>query len=154
MKEKPVFDEYYRLWMLLAETRSAVFKVRHKVVGKYLPPNHTAALIAIWNWEGRISPAILSQRLFLEPHTVSELIKRMQKKGLVTKKKDPERGNIVRISITAKGQEVCNQTMGQELIRGYMSALTAEQREKLREILTVLHSKALKELGIEEDEYP
>ena len=154
MAEKPVFDEYYQLWMLLTQTRSAVFKVRHKVVGKYLPPNQAAALIAIWDWEGRMTPAILSQRLFLEPHTVSELIKRMQTKGLVKKKKDAQRGNVVRITITEKGKEVCQKSMGQELIHGYMSALTDEQRKKLKEILTVLHEKALKELGIEEANYP
>jgi len=150
MIEKPVFDEYYNLWMLLSQTRSAIFKVRHKKVGKYLPPNQAAALIAIWAWEGQMTPAVLSRRLFLEPHTVSELIKRMQQKGLVTKKKDPQRGNVVRIAITKKGQEVCKKAMGQELIHSYMSALTAEQREKLQEILTILHNRALEELGIDE----
>jgi DNA-binding MarR family transcriptional regulator len=149
MTEKPVFDEYYSLWMLFSQTRSAIFKVRHKKVGKYLPPNQAAALVAVWDWQGRITLAVLSQRLFLEPHTVSELIKRMQHKGLVTKKKDAQRGNVVRITITEKGQEVCKKAIGQEFIHSYMSALTAGQREELREILTVLHNKALKELGIE-----
>src|SRR4030042_6544065 len=113
MGERPVYDEYYHLWLLLSQTRSAIFKVRHKKVGQYLPPNQAAALVSIWALEGRITPAALSRRLFLEPHTVSELINRMQKKGLVTKEKDRQRGNVVRISITEKGQEVCKLPLGQ-----------------------------------------
>ncbi len=152
MGEKPVFDDYYRLWLLLSQTRSAIFKVRHKKVGKYLPPNQAAALISIWGRDGQITPALLARGLFLEPHTVSELIARMQQNGLVTKKKDRRKGNVVRIKITEKGREVCKKVMGQDLIRSYMSELSAEQRENLRESLRVLYKIALKELGIEEED--
>jgi DNA-binding MarR family transcriptional regulator len=146
---KPIFDEYYSLWLLLSQTRSAIFKVRHKKVGQYLHPNQAAALVAIWSLDGQITPAALSRRLFLEPHTVSELINRMQLKGLVTKKKDRERGNVVRINITEKGREVCRKAMGQELIHKFLSKLSAGQREQLRASLTVLYQAALEELGIE-----
>jgi DNA-binding MarR family transcriptional regulator len=149
MTEKLVYDDYYRLWLLLSQTRSAIFKARHKKVGKYLPPNQAAALGAIWARDGQMTPLLLSRRLFLEPHTVSELIKRMQEKGLVTKEKDRQRGNVVRITITVKGQEVCSKLMGQDLIRNYMSALSEKQRENLRDLLTALRNTAIKELGIE-----
>jgi DNA-binding MarR family transcriptional regulator len=149
MAPKPVIDEYYRLWLLLSQTRSAIFKVRHKKVGQYLHPNQAAALVSIWALEGQVTPAALSRRLFLEPHSVSELIIRMQKKGLVTKKKDKKRGNVVRISITKKGREVCEQVMGQSLIHQIMSSLSDEQLERLRASLLILYAKALEELGIE-----
>jgi DNA-binding MarR family transcriptional regulator len=149
MGEKPVFDDYYGLWLLLSQTRSAIFKVRHKKVGQYLHPNQAAALISIWALDGQVTPAALSRRLFLEPHSVSELIIRMQKKGLVTKKKDKVRGNVVRISITKKGREVSKQVIGQDLIHQIMSSLSDEQREQLRECLSILYAEALKELGIE-----
>ena len=148
--DPPYFDEYYRLWLLLAQTRSAIFKIRHKMIGQYLHPNQAAALVSIWAMQGQITPAALSRRLFLEPHSVSELIIRMQKKGLVSKKKDKKRGNVVRISMTEKGKEVCRQVMGKELIARIMSVLTDEQREQLRVCLTILMTEALKELGVEE----
>ena len=148
-EKTPFLDDYYRLWLLLSQTRSAIFKVRHKKVGQYLHPNQAAALVSIWALEGQVTPATLSRRLFLEPHTVSELIIRMEKKGLVTKRKDRKRGNIVRISITQKGREVCRRAMGQELIRDIMSSLSDEQREQLWSSLSVLYREALKELGLE-----
>ena len=149
MEKTLVLDEYYRLWLLLAQTRSAIFKVRHKKVGQYLHPNQAAALVSVWALDGQVTPAMLSRRLFLEPHTVSELIMRMEKKGLVSKTRDSERGNVVRISITDKGRQVCTQAMGQDLIHRIMSTLSDEQREQLGSCLTILYSETLKELGME-----
>jgi DNA-binding MarR family transcriptional regulator len=150
--KKLILDEDYKLWLLLAQTRSAIFKVRHKKVGQYLHPNQAAALVSIWMLEGQVTPALLARRLFLEPHTVSELIMRMEKKGLVSKTRDSKKGNVVRVSITEKGREVCRQSVGLELIHGLMSKLSEEQRKQLRSCLTILFEEALKELDIEEEE--
>ena len=77
----------------------------------------------------------------------------MEKKGLVTKKKDRKKGNIVRISITKKGQQVCSQAMGQDLIHDIIANLSDKQQEQLQSALYVLYSEALKQLGMEmEDE--
>jgi DNA-binding MarR family transcriptional regulator len=152
-EEQPYLDDYYRLWLLLTQTRAAIFKVRHKKVGRYLHPNQAAALISVWAMNGRVTPAALAKRLFLEPHTVSELIIRMEKKGLVTKSRDRDRGTVVRVSITKKGREVCRSVMGQELIHRIMSRLSDEQREQLNTCLEILFNEALKELG-QEGEIP
>jgi DNA-binding MarR family transcriptional regulator len=152
MGEKPVFDEYYSLWLLLAQTRSAIFKARHKKVGQYLPPNQAAALISIWDRNGRMTPALLARGLFLEPHSVSELIDRMQLNGLVAKEKDRRRGNVVRIKITQKGIDVCKKVMGQGLIHTYMTKLSAGQRKTLRESLEILYANAQNDLGIRKED--
>jgi DNA-binding MarR family transcriptional regulator len=149
MDNSLVLDKYYRLWLLLSQTRSAIFKVRHKKVGQYLPPNQAAALVSIWALEGQVTPAALAHRLFLEPHSVSELIIRMEKKGLVSKTKDNVRGNVVRISITDKGRDVCLRAMGQDFIHRIIATLSDEQREQLDTCLTILYTEALKELGME-----
>jgi DNA-binding MarR family transcriptional regulator len=151
MDDSLILDDYYRLWLLLSQTRSAIFKVRHKKVGQYLHPNQAAALVSIWALDGKITPAMLARRLFLEPHSVSELIVRMEKKGLVHKSRDSKRGNVVRISITRKGRDVCAQVMGQDLIHKIVSALSDKQREQLKSCLMILHTEALKELGIEDE---
>ncbi|MFA5309053.1 MAG: MarR family winged helix-turn-helix transcriptional regulator [Dehalococcoidales bacterium] len=145
---KPIYDSDYSLWLLLSETRSAISKARHKKVGLYLPPNQAAALVSVWALDGQATPAVLSRHLFLEPHTVSELVNRMHKNGLVTKKKDMEKGNMVRIAITAKGRQVCRKMMGQEIIRRFMEMLSEEQRKQLRASLMTLYKGALQELGI------
>ena len=144
--------EDYRLWLLLNKTRSAIYKLRHRKVGQYLPPNQAAALVTIWAFRGQVTPAELSRQLFLEPHSVSELIVRMEKKGLVTKAKDKNKGNMVRLSITERGRELCNKVMGEDLIHGIMSSLTGEQQEQLRSCLMTLFTASLAELNMESDD--
>jgi DNA-binding MarR family transcriptional regulator len=146
----PFVDEYYSLWLLLSQTRSAIFKARHKMLGKYVHFNQAAALVIIWTMHGRVTPAVLARYLFLEPHSVSELIIRMEKKGLVKKSRDKQRENIVRLTLTAKGQQFCRQAVQEDFIRGIMSSLTGKQREQLRSYLSVLYRAALKSLGMEE----
>jgi DNA-binding MarR family transcriptional regulator len=148
MEKTDLLDEYYRLWLLLSQTRSAIFKARHKRLGRYVHFNQAAALLTIWALEGQATPVVLSRHLFLEPHSASELIMRMEKKGLVTKNKDKVRGNIVRLSITEKGRKLCTEIVQVDFIRSIMSSLTKEQREQLSSLLSVLFRQALKELGI------
>jgi DNA-binding MarR family transcriptional regulator len=144
--------EDYRLWLLLNKTRSAIFKLRHRKVGQYLPPNQAAALVTIWALKGQVTPVELSRQLFLEPHSVSELIVRMEKKGLVTKAKDKNRGNVVRLTITDKGRDLCSKVMGKDLIHDIMGSLTGEQQEQLRSSLTALFAASLAGLGMESDD--
>jgi len=94
----------------------------------------------------------LSRQLFLEPHSVSELIVRMEKKGLVAKAKDKNKGNMVRLSITDRGRELCSKVMGEDLIHGIMSSLTGEQQEQLRSCLMTLFTASLAELNMESDD--
>jgi MarR family transcriptional regulator for hemolysin len=102
--------------------------------------------------EGKATPAILSRNLFLERHSVSELITRMEEKGLVKKTRDLDRKNIVRIKITDKGRKMALKVIQLDFIRGIMSNLTEEQQEQLRTDLLVLLGAAQKEMGMEEIE--
>ncbi len=150
MVEPPNIDEYYELWLLLSQTRSAVFKARHKKFGQYMHPNQAAALVMIWLYDGQATSTILSNHLFLEPHSISELVERMRKKGLVTKTKDKALGNVVRVSVMEKGLKMCSELVHTEFIRGLMLELSARQRKQLRSCLSILFRATLRELGIED----
>ena len=151
MMKKLTLSEDYRLWLLLSKTRSSIFKLRHKKVGQYLPPNQAAALVTVWLLDGQGTPLELSRQLFLEPHSVSELLDRMEKKGLVSKRKDPEKKNVVRLAITEKGQELSQKVMGEDLIHNLLSSLNSEEKEQLKLLLSKIYTNALRELGTEDD---
>ena len=148
MGDTPFIDEYYRLWLLLAQTRSAIFKSREKRSGRYVPSNQAAALVFIWGFKGQITPTILARYFSLERHSVSELITRMVASGLITKHRDENDKKVVRIALTPKGRELCVKVMDAEYIRSVMSELTAEQREQLETYLGILLKRAREELGI------
>ena len=151
MKKKLVLSEDYRLWLLLSKTRSSIFKLRHKKVGQYLPPNQAAALVTIWLLDGQGTPLELSRQLFLEPHSVSELVDRMEKKGLVSKRKDPEKKNVVRLTITEKGRELSQKVMGEDLIHSLLSSLNGEEKAQLWSLLSKIYTTSLRELGTDDD---
>jgi DNA-binding MarR family transcriptional regulator len=150
----PFLDADYHLWLLLSQTRSALFKARQNRVGKYIHHSMASALVTIWQFDGKTTPAQLSRWLFLEPHSVSELVIRMEKKGLITKKKDPKRENIVRISTTEKGRKFCLQAIQFEFVCNMIGTLSAEQKHQLETSLRILYRAALKEMGIAEFKYP
>jgi MarR family transcriptional regulator, transcriptional regulator for hemolysin len=149
MEKSPFLDEYYKLWLLLSQTRSAIYKARHKKFGRYMHPNQAAALVMIQRYDGEITPTVLANHLFLEPHSISELVDRMQKKGLVMKTKDKNKGHVVRISLTEKGHDLSSELVQMDFIRTLMGSLTATQRKQLWNCLSTLFQATLKELNME-----
>jgi DNA-binding MarR family transcriptional regulator len=75
----------------------------------------------------------------------------MENKGLITKKKDLKRENIVRISITEKGRKFCLQAVQADFVRDIIGSLSEDQKEQLRVCLRILYREALKELGLTEN---
>jgi DNA-binding MarR family transcriptional regulator len=60
-------------------------------------------LLVLWE-EGEIGVASLAARLFLDTGTVSPLLKRMQKAGLVQRVRSPADERSVTVSLTPRGK--------------------------------------------------
>jgi DNA-binding MarR family transcriptional regulator len=144
-------DKEYNLWLLLSQTRSAIYRARQEKVGHYLHPNQALALCIIWGYKGLATPALISRSLFLERHSVSELISRMEEKGLVKKTRDEKKKNVVRVSITEKGRKIGHHVIQRDFINGLISTLNDEQQEDLKKSLNILMQSAQKSLGTDVD---
>jgi len=142
-------DQDYYTWWLLFQVRQLMFKVRQKELSKYGISHVEAAVLHIIQAIGNtVTPAEISRWVLREPHTISELLSRMEKKGLVRKVKDLDRRNLVRVMLTDKGHEAYYQSAERESTQNIMSALSEEERQQLGSCLWKLRAKALKELGI------
>jgi DNA-binding MarR family transcriptional regulator len=150
MEKLSFFDDAYYLWLMLSKTRSALLKARQKSVGRYVHYNLAAGLVTVWALNGKATPATMTRYLFLEPHSVSELVIRMENKGFITKKRDGKRENVVRISITEKGRKFCREAVQPEFVHRIMNSLSREQQKQMAACLNILYREALKELGIVE----
>jgi len=95
------------------------------------------------------TPAEISRWLFREPHTVSGLLDRMEKDGLVTKVKDLDRKNLVRVVITEKGEEAYRKSRDMKAVGNIMSSLLEEEKDNLRGYLETLRSEALAQLRVD-----
>ena len=150
MKDLSKTDPEYEQWLLLNQARDAVLKLRHTELGSCgITARQAGILFFIQASGGKATVAQISRWVFREPHSVSELLKRMEKKRLIKKTKNLSRKNQVRIAITEKGLEAHTQTKMRGTVRSIMAVLSEEERKQLWSALWKLRVKAFEELGIE-----
>src|SRR5512137_2181453 len=100
-------DEDHDLWMLLTHTRYAIYRSREKELQRYgVSPEQVGVLFIIQALDNRATPSEIARFILRQPHTVSALIERMAEKGFVKKDHDLDKRNLVRVSLTDKGQRV------------------------------------------------
>ena len=142
-------DQYYDLWNLLSEARDAIVRVRETEASQSgISAMQTHALFYIQAIDGPVTPAQLSRYLFRESQSVSGILDRMEKQGLVRRVRDLDRKNQVRVVITEKGQQAYNQSTRRKSIQRIMSALSDEERQQLKSFLQSLKDRALDELAV------
>lgn len=142
-------DNDYNLWVLLHQTADAMLRVRQNELNKFdVSTVEVSVLEVLFSSKQGVTPAEISRRIFREPHTVSALLRRMQKKGLLMKTKDLERKNMVRVSIREKGLAVYTETAERESIHKMMFVLSEKECQHLQFLLRTLRLEAFEELAV------
>lgn len=155
MKNYSSLDQDYKLWWLIHQTRHMLSKARAKELRQYgLSGMQAAVLFAIEALGDKATPPAIARLIFRERNSVSDILSRMEKDGLLTKSKDLPGKNLVRVTLTDKGKQLYNQSAKRESVKRIMSSLSEEQRQQLRSCLEVLRGKALEELGVGKPPFP
>jgi len=140
-------DEEFNLWLLLRKARLLIYKAREKELSQYgITPEQAGVLYIVQATGEKVTPAEIARLTIREPHTVSGLISRMEKAGLVRKVKDLDRKNLVRVALTNKGRQAYKQSTKREPIHLIMSCLSKEESQQLKLYLEKLQDKALEVL--------
>ena len=95
-----------------------------------------------------VIPAKISRMLLREPHSISGILMRMEKHGLIKRAKNMERKNLIRVTLTSKGETALKQAMKKEGVNHVLSKLTEEQRRQLKQSLAALKDAGMKELNL------
>ena len=144
-------DRDYNLWVLLRQAKDLLTRVRDKELKKYGISTRQAAVLFVIKAIGyRATPAEIARWLVREPHTVSSMLSRMERQGLVTKASDLHRKNIVRVALTEKGEQAYSDSEKRETIRRVSSSLSEKERQQLWSYLETIRNRALKELGTDQ----
>ena len=148
--DKPLSDEYFALWVMIAQTKDGLLRARTRDYARFGISNERRAVLwIIQNNGGQATPVEIARQLFRELHSVSEMLVRMEKEGLITREKTSGKSRIV-AKLTAKGREVFDQSLHNETDKRIFSVLTKKQRERLLSYLWKIRGKVLTELGIPE----
>jgi len=130
--------------LLIAQIRDVIVRsIREELRPLDISPIQLAALIFIDSVGGETTPGKLAAFMAHKPHSVSELLTRMEKAGLVNKQRDQVKESRVIITMTEKGHRILSQEnvkSAQEI----MSCLSEEELNQLSLLLKKLRDKASK----------
>jgi len=151
MRDTRKSDRDFIIWALLNQAKDTLFKVRGNELNQYgISATESQVLFTINDLGGRTTPAAISRRVYREHNTVTALLGRMEKKGLISKVRDQERKNIWRIDMTEKGKGVLRQSAKMESIHMVISILSDDELKQLETYLRKIRDNALKQLTKEE----
>jgi MarR family transcriptional regulator, organic hydroperoxide resistance regulator len=146
-------DEDQDMWLLLTRARYAIYRAREKELQRYgISPEQVSILFIVQALGKRATPAAISRYIIRQPHTVSALVDRMAKRGLVKKVKDLDRKNLVRVVLTDKGQKAYDVSTKRGPIHRIMGSMGKEERKQFKATLEKLLVKARKEIGLDREE--
>jgi len=142
-------DQDYNLWALFRQTRDAMIKARERELAEHgISSIQAAVLFTIQDIGAVATPAEISRRLVREPHSISGLLSRMEKQGLIKRTKDLPKRNMVRITLTPKGKALYEFSTQRATMHEVFSVVDDAERKVLWDYLQRLRDKALKLAGI------
>jgi len=142
-------DPRITLYGLLDQTRETIFKAVELELGQY---QMTAPQVKIMHMlaqgNGGMTLSELASGTVRELNSISTLIGRMQKKGLVKKVKKPGEDKTY-VKLTDKGKDIYNNTVTEQSIYLILDALSGQEKRELAVLLQKLQSKARALLGLD-----
>jgi DNA-binding MarR family transcriptional regulator len=142
--------EGYKLFFMLRLTVDAVHKFREMELNKYgISPEQALALVCIYSLENKATPAELSRWLHREPNSITILLNRMEKLGLIRKKADLKRKNVIRLSLTPKGVVAYRHSVEFRIFNILMDVLPEKKRKQLQSILQIIRKEVYKRLDLD-----
>ena len=138
-------DSDFIIWILLIQVRDLIFKSRQKELSQYgITGTESAAMTIIKTIGDKATPAEISRRIMREHHSVTALLKRMEKRDLITRTKNPARKNTWMIRLTEKGENAFRESLKMEIIHEALSVLSEEEQRQFESYLWKLRDQALK----------
>jgi DNA-binding MarR family transcriptional regulator len=149
------YDQEFELGIMLEQAQQSVFASRERELAQYaVSPMKAAVLYIVDQIGNEATPAEISRWILRRSHTVSGLLDRMEKDGLIIKKKNLSKKNLVRVTITEKGKKALKQAAKRDTQKKIFSSLAQKDKEQLYSLLLKIRDKGLKLSGFPKPPYP
>jgi DNA-binding MarR family transcriptional regulator len=119
---------------------SRVYKPVLEQLGLTYPQYVT--IISLWE-EDRQTVKGLGENLFLEPSTLTPMLKRLEAMGYVRRERDREDERSVRVSLTEAGRQLREKGFDYREITAKASGLTAEEFRTLQKAIVSLRTSLM-----------
>ncbi|MBN1850621.1 MAG: MarR family transcriptional regulator [Deltaproteobacteria bacterium] len=141
-------DLDYLAYLLLVETTDEIIKLRQKQLAGYgIHYRRAALLMLLHNIHESPTAVEIAHHLCRERNSVSELLNKMERDGLIRKVHDSKKQNIIRFELTENGQKAYIQSKERRGIKQIISRISKKEQLELEGYLLALYHKALEEIG-------
>ena len=142
MPDSTELSENERVWENIAVTHMTLQRARELELGRIgLTIPQAGVLYFLKTSKEPLTPMKLSRLMNRQPHTVSAQLTRMEAQGLVKRTKDLHRKDLVRVSLTKKGEEAFKRQMSEKTARNATSCLSRKELEAMNAICEKLRAR-------------
>jgi DNA-binding MarR family transcriptional regulator len=143
-KYAPFLNNSYNLYAHIYLTHKALFMSRYsEIKGLGITPMELALLTIVNGHGGSATPAEISQLIMRNRSTVSGLLNRMERNGLIKRSGYENNKKLRKVTITRKGQDALDQTGKSDVLNEIVGALSDEEFKQLWLLLEKLQGMAL-----------
>lgn len=149
LKTRKRVDKEYDLWILMSRVYHMIAKLRNMEMNKYnILPVQAYMLFIMRAMGSETTPAELSRFVYQQRSSVSDILNRMEKQGLITKEKKSDGKGRVLVKMTDKGEKVLQLSEQRAHLHNVLAALSEENRQQLESALEIMRDKAVEEFSV------
>jgi DNA-binding MarR family transcriptional regulator len=146
-------DRVHDLYLFFNHAHFIINKARERELKQYeLTPEQVSILFIVRALSGKLTPANIARLYQLKRHTVSTMVARMEKKGLVKRVPDTTFKNRLRICITEKGEAAYQQSTKRLSIHGILGSLSEEEYDQFLHLMQKITLNASQALNLDEND--
>ena len=142
-----------RLWLLLRRVGDTLVRCQDLVFGKYGLTTEQWGVLTVIKARGPVRPSDLAELLERTPNSMSMLVDRMVKAGLVRRTRDRKDRRVVTVSMTDKGKAAIDPAIpaGWEFVHEILSPLSDDDQRDLANLLETVKCELVGYLDPEMD---
>ena len=141
-------NPHLQLWIMLGQTNDVLHKVRERRLAKYGITASQATVVFVINaLDDNATINEISTWVFREPHSISSILKTMERNGLIEKEKRPSNKGGAIVHLTKKGKAIYKKMENMKFFVDILSCLSEEERKNLESYLKKLSEKAIHHLA-------
>jgi len=135
----PFLNISYNLYMHIFTTYTALYTAGHNAT-KHLNATHMeiALLTIVSGLGGAATPAEIARWLMRKRSTISGLLNRMERNGLIERSGYENNKKLRKVTLTEKGREILGQMDNSDVLKDYTGALSDEEFQQLWYLLEKL----------------
>lgn len=145
---KKIEDKEYDIWILLSRVYHLIAMLRKLELSKFdILPVQSYILFIIKALGDDPTPSKISEYVYQQRTSISDILNRMLKQGLIKKTNNSGSKKRVIITLTPKGEKALSLSNNRVYLHKIMATLTDEHKKQLESGLELLRDAAVNELS-------